>query len=54
MCCQHWRSRETEKFHELPVPSGTDSTVNSEVYLFSKIFEVELMKTKDIAINADY
>jgi len=56
MCCQHWSPREAEKFHVLPIPSGTDSTVNFEGYLFffQTFFEVELMITKGIAINTSY
>jgi hypothetical protein len=55
MCCQHWRPREAEKFHVLPIPSGKDSTVNFEGYLFfQNFFENELMITMDIVVNTEY
>lgn len=55
MCCQYWRPREADEFYVFPIPSGRDSTVNFEGYLFFKtFFENELMITKDIAYCHQY
>jgi hypothetical protein len=54
LCCYHWRPKEANTFHVIPLVFDRGCTIsNVKFFLKKKFFETKLIKTKETATKAE-